>query len=416
MALEQFDPEEPPTMPATPSPSHTGSPTPRRRRHQLGVAIAAAVVLAAPLVACGSDDGPDDATTLRIGLEAPLTGNQSELGEGMLRGAELAADTLNERGGVAGRTVEIVPIDDAADPDTAGDAANAAVVAGLDTVVGPYNSGTGVVTLPIYLDADLVPMRLTSADTTAGFGFTLQPMTSQIAPAAVTAITSWAGADRVAIVFDGTEEYTVGAARSTETQLVASGATVTSMVTITPGATTYADTLGEALTGDPDAIYVVTYYPEAATIAADLANVDNDTSCIVDFGGFDTGYITDAGVDTAQRCSVVGVPSPGDFPDSEDLVAAYTAKFDAPVGSWAPYTYDSVMLLADAIERAGSTDPDALTKALADTNGWSGWTGTVAFEPETGNRVPAPVTVNTVTSNGMFTVDQTWVDAVNFEF
>jgi branched-chain amino acid transport system substrate-binding protein len=376
-----------------------------------------ALLAVAPLAACGSDDGPEgDAATLRIGVEAPLTGSQSELGEGMLRGAELAAAELNEGGGVLGRTVEIVPIDDAADPDTAADAANAAVVAGLDAVVGPYNSGTGVVSLPIYLDAGLVPLRLTSADSTAGLGFTLQPMTSQIAPVAVTAITEWAGAERVAIILDGTEEYTVGAARSIETQLVAAGAVVTSVVTIDPGADTYADAIERALADGPDAIYVVTYYPEAAAIAGDLASVDTDTECIVDYGGFDTGYITDAGVDTAQRCAVVGVPSPGDFPGSEDLVAAYTEKFDAPVGSWSPYTYDSVLLLADAIERAGTTDTDALTEALADTDGWSGWTGTVAFEAETGNRLPAPVTVNTVTAEGTFTVDQTWVDAVNFEF
>ena len=404
-------------MATPPSPTRSTRALRRSWRRPL-VALAAGVLLAAPLAACGSgDDGPDgDAAPLRIGLEAPLSGNQAELGEGMLRGAELAATTLNEQGGVLGRTVEIVPIDDAANSDTAGDAANAAVEAGLDAVVGPYNSGTGVVTLPIFLEAGLVPLRLTSANTTAGLGFTLQPMTSQISPVAATAITEWAGAERVAIIVDGTEEYTVGEARSIETQLVAAGATVTSVVTIDPGADSYADAVERALADEPDAVYVVTYYPEAATIAGDLASVDTDTRCIVDYGGFDTGYITNAGVDTARRCVAVGVPSPADFPGSQDLVAAYTDKFDAPVGSWSPYTYDSVLVLADAIERAGSTDADALTEALAATDGWSGWTGTVAFEAETGNRIPAPVTVNTVGDDGTFTVDQTWADAVGFEF
>ena len=126
---------------------------------------------------------------MRIGLEAPLTGDQKSIGIGMLDGAKLAASEMNARGGLLGRKVEIVPIDDAADPATGKTAATAAIAEGLDGVVGPYNSGVGAETLPLYLAAGMVPIRLTSADATAGLGFTLQPMTSQIAPVAADALT-----------------------------------------------------------------------------------------------------------------------------------------------------------------------------------------------------------------------------------
>lgn len=398
-------------------------PIPAFRRRGL-LALVAAAALLLPLTACSSDDdnattttGADTAAeTLRIGLEAPLTGSQSELGEGMLRGAELAAAALNDNGGVLGRTVEIVPIDDAADPDTAEQAATAAVASGLDAVVGPYNSGAGARSLPIYIDAGLVPMRLTSADTTAGLGFTLQPMTSQIAPVAVTAVTEWAGASTVAMIVDGSEGYTSEAAQATEALLTEAGVTIASVSTIAPGESSYATEVAAAIATSPDLVYVVAYYPEAAAIAADMATSETDAICMVDYGGFDTGYITDAGIDVAQTCSVLGVPSPADFPGSESLITAFDDAFGAPVGSWSPYTYDSVLLLADAIERAGSTDADALNAALAATDGWSGWTGTVAFEAETGNRIPAPVTLNRVTDEGTFTVDDTWVEAVGFTF
>lgn len=393
-----------------------------RRRGILALVAAAALLL--PLAACSSDDDSAATTTsteaaadtLLIGLEAPLTGSQSELGEGMLRGAELAAASLNADGGVLGRTVEIVPIDDAADPDTAEQAATAAVADGLDAVVGPYNSGAGARSLPIYIDAGLVPMRLTSADTTAGLGFTLQPMTSQIAPVAVTAVTDWADASTVAMIVDGSEGYTSEAAEATEALLTEAGVTIASVGTITPGASSYATEVAAAIASSPDLVYVVAYYPEAAAIAADMAAADTEATCMVDYGGFDTGYITDAGTTVAQTCSVLGVPSPADFPGSEPLIAAFDEAFGAPVGSWSPYTYDSVLLLADAIERAGSTDAEALNAALAATDSWSGWTGTVAFEAETGNRIPAPVTLNRVTDEGTFTVDDTWVEAVGFTF
>ena len=127
---------------------------------------------------CGDSGSSDSGShSFRIGLEAPLSGEQAILGKGMLKGAELAAAQLNAQSGILGRQVEIVPIDDAADPETGVQAAKSAIAAGLDGVVGPYNSGVGIETLPLYLKAGLVPIRLTSDDSTNGLGFTLQPMT-----------------------------------------------------------------------------------------------------------------------------------------------------------------------------------------------------------------------------------------------
>ena len=68
-----------------------------------------------------------------------------------------------------GDLMTIVPIDDQADPKVAKVAAKRAIAAGLDAVVGPYNSGAGLVTLPLYIDAGLVPLRLTSSDQTSGW-------------------------------------------------------------------------------------------------------------------------------------------------------------------------------------------------------------------------------------------------------
>lgn len=369
--------------------------------------------------ACSSDSKSSDAKSsdsFKIGLEAPLSGSQAQLGTGMLQGAQLAAEELNAKGGILGKQVEIVPIDDQADPTAGVTAATAAVKKGLNAVVGPYNSGVGSKTLPIYIDAGLVPLRLTSADSTASLGFTLQPMTSQIAPVAVTAIQKYANATSVALIVDSTQEYTKQASDAMQKLLPSSGITVTSVESITPGAQSYAAAVTAALAKRPQLIYVITYYPEAAAIAKDLTGAGNTTQCMIDYGGFDNGYITDAGTQTAQRCTVIGVPSPSDFPNSQTLVSAFTKKFSTAPGSWSPYTYDSVLVLADAIGRAKSADKAKLTTALQQTSGWKGWTGTVAFESPSGNRTPAPVTLNSVTSAGAFTVDQKWIQATGFSY
>src|SRR4029450_11221492 len=70
----------------------------------------------------------------RIGLEGPLTGSQPDGGIGMLEGAQLAADEINAAGGVLGRQVQIIPIDDGADPAVGVAAAQAAMHAGVDRV------------------------------------------------------------------------------------------------------------------------------------------------------------------------------------------------------------------------------------------------------------------------------------------
>jgi len=146
-----------------------------RSRTRAALLIGLGVALGVGLLSGVAAGAPSAGGTVRIGLEGPLSGDQKNIGIGMLDGARLAAAQLNARGGLLGKRVQIVPIDDAADPTTGVQAATAAIKAGLDGVVGPYNSGVGAKTLPLYLAAGIVPIRLTSADTTAGLGFTLQP-------------------------------------------------------------------------------------------------------------------------------------------------------------------------------------------------------------------------------------------------
>jgi branched-chain amino acid transport system substrate-binding protein len=162
---------------------------------------------------------------VRIGLEAPLSGDQKILG-GMLEG-EAGGVQLSTAGGINGKQVTIVPIDDAADPTTGVTAAKKAIADGLDGVVGPYNSGVGAETLPLYIADGLVPIRLTSADSTNGLGFTLQPMTYQIAPEASEAITTWAKAKSVAIVYDDTTLYTKSVSEALKSELGTSGTKIT---------------------------------------------------------------------------------------------------------------------------------------------------------------------------------------------
>jgi branched-chain amino acid transport system substrate-binding protein len=375
--------------------------------------LAAAAFLAAGCGGSDSDTGSTEGSgSFRLGLEAPLSGEQSVLGQGMLKGAELAAGRLNQKGGIEGKQVEIVPIDDAADPETGVEAAEEAIDDGLDGIVGPYNSGVGVETLPLYIDAGLVPVRLTSDNSTNGLGFTLQPMTYQIAPVASEALTDWLHAKKVAIAYDPTELYTRVVSETLKGLLEKSGVEVTAFEKIKPGEDDYAGVVEKLEAGRPDVIYAGVYYPEGGLIAKAMHEGDAAAKCVADYGSYDTGFVETAGVPAARACPVVGVPAPEDFNGSSSYVAEYRKSFGEDPGTWSPYTYDSVNFLAEGISKAGGTDAKELETALDAVKGWKGWTGSVSIDPNNGNRRPATVVIVDTDAKGKLHVDEAWAKAV----
>ncbi len=378
----------------------------------------ALVVLVAAAGGCGGSDSEGDtgaesgSREFRLGLEAPLSGEQAVLGKGMLEGVQLAVARLNERGGIMDRRVRVVPIDDAADPETGIEAAKAAISAGLDGVVGPYNSGVGVETLPLYVDAGLVPIRLTSDPSTNGMGFTLQPMTYQIAPVASAALTEWLKAKTVAIAYDPTQNYTVSVSRAVKSSLEDSGVKVTAYEKVQPGRSSYTDVVKKLADEGPDAIYAAVYFPEGGLIAKEMMQSGVEAQCIADYASYDTGFLETAGVAAARDCPVVGVPAPDDFQGAGANVSRYRQRFGEAPGTWSPYTFDSVNFLADGIEKAGTTDAGKLNDLLGEIRGWHGWTDSVTIDPDNGNRQPATVVVTKTTPQGELHVDESWARAV----
>jgi len=398
------------------------------------LALPLSIAASALLVACGGSSSSDTASTttasntIRIGMEGPLSGDQKVTGVGMLNGAKLAADKLNAKGGLLGKQVEIVSIDDAADPTTGVTAANAAIKTGLDGVVGPYNSGAGIKTLPLYEAAGLTPVRLTSDSATNGMGYTLQPMDYQIAPVATTALTDWLGAKSVAIAYDPTPGYTATVGAQMKKLLEAAGVKITAYEAVKPGASSYASTVSKLEATNPDAIYSVVYFPEGGLIAKAMDASSSKVKCMADYASDDPGFVTTAGKAAAQNCPVVGVPSPGDFPNGGSFDAAYQKEFGEGPGTWSSYVYDSVNLLATCVKEAGGFDntpnadgsttaqadgSTALTKCLNATKDWKGVTGSVTIDAANGNRDPATVVVLATDNNGALHVDSAWANAVN---
>jgi len=366
--------------------------------------LGAAALIAAGAVAStasagligGSSVGGDPSTygTIGIAMEGPLTGAQASNGQDMLRGVQLAALQVNKRGGVLGRQVRIVGVDDQADPALAGQAVRESVAAGAAAVIGPYNSSVGLKNLGLYEDERIVPMRMTSDNRTEGYGATLQPMNSQISPVEVDFI-SGQGYRSVVMLVDPSA-YTKSIAERTASGLEKAGVTVTRIM-IPPSASDYSAEVSQALALNPDLVYSATYYPEGVIIAAELAAANSNAQCFMNLANVDQAFIQEAGVEVSQQCIFSGVPAAAQLPDAGSYVAAYRKAFGVQPDVWGAFTYDSAWVLFHAMEEVGSTRYGAVLQ---------GATGTIDIRSKTGNRAHAPVYILAVDDAGDFVIVQ----------
>ena len=369
-------------------------------RTRIAAAALAAVGLAAaalaPIPAVAGDKG-----TIVIALEAPLTGSQASNGKDMLRGAQLAAMQVNARGGVLGRTIKIVGVDDKADPALGAQAVQEAKAAGAVAVIGPYNSSVGLVNLSLYEEAGIVPLRMTSDNRTEGYGATLQPMNSQISPVEVDYI-SGLGIDSVAMLVDPSA-YTKSIASRTAKGLEKAGIKVTQIV-IPASASDYSAEVGEALATGPDMVYSATYYPEGVLIAEELAQANTTATCFMNLANVDDAFVEEAGTATSRTCTFSGVPAAPQLPYAGDYVAAYRAEFDVNPDVWGAFTYDSAWVLFHAMAQTGTTKYAPLLDAVLHTRGLQGATGPIDIRSKSGNREDVPMYILKVNRKGDFVI------------
>ena len=202
---------------------------------QISIAVSA-IFLVSLLGACGKSDKktaaavPADATEVKIGHVAPLTGPIAHLGKDNENGARLAIEEINKTGFVIeGKKIflTLVPEDDAEDPKTATQVAQKLVDSKVAAVVGHLNSGTSIPASKIYSDAGITQISPSATNpeyTKQGFKTTyrLVATDAQQGPALANYVTQKLQAKSVAIIDDATQ-YGKGLADEFEKAVKAAG-------------------------------------------------------------------------------------------------------------------------------------------------------------------------------------------------
>jgi branched-chain amino acid transport system substrate-binding protein len=353
---------------------------------------AAAALLAGVGVASAQD------IVVKIGHVAPVSGPQASYGKDNENGARMAIEDLNAQNVVIGgkkAKFELLAEDDAADPKQGTAAAQKLCDAKVSAVVGHLNSGTTIPASKVYNDCGIphiTPSATNPTLTKPGYKTTFRLLANDNALGAGLAFYA---ADAlklksVAIIDDRTA-YGQGVADVFKATAKAKGIQVVDEQYTTDKATDFMAILTAIKAKNPDAIFFGGMSPQAGPMLRQMEQLGmsnakyfgGDGICDQEIIKLSGGAKTLGNVICAE-----GGASLEKMPGGVAWKKRYDAKFPGQFQVYSPYVYDATMVLVDAMKRAGSTDPKAITAELPKTN-YKGVTTTVQFEPNGELKNPA---------------------------
>lgn len=323
---------------------------------------------------------------VKIGHVAPLTGGIAHLGKDNENGARLAIEEINKKGLVINGqkvTLELDPQDDAADPRQATQVAQKLVDDKVVGVVGHLNSGTTIPASKIYSDAGIVqisPSATNPTYTQQGFktAYRVVATDAQQGPALATYASSTLKAKSVAIV-DDASAYGQGLADEFEKKAKALGIKVLSHDATNDKAVDFRAILTKIKAERPD---VIMYGGMDATGGpfAKQARQLAIKSRILAGDGVCTEKLSDLAGDATDNvvCSQAGMALEK-MPGGDAFSKRYQARFGQPIQIYAPFTYDAVYIIVDAMKRANSTDKAKILAAMPATD-FKGVLGETQFD------------------------------------
>ncbi len=344
------------------------------------------------------------ADTIKIGAIYNLTGGQASLDQPSLNGFQMAADEINAAGGIGGATVEVVAIDGKTEQDAVANAVTkmvdvdkVVVVAGLSD--SNYALAAGMIAqeagIPFVTSGATLP---TLPDLVGDMAF-LAPFGDNVqAYACAEYLVNDLGFSKCYLLTDNSMEFTTTLSTFFKERFEALGGTIVLEDIYMNKDPDFSAQIDRFLADgkEAEAIFVAGVPDDAGVIVKQFRDKGAEQP-IISGDGFDTPLLMEVAGDAAEGVLVGTHASLKNQSEKvQNFVKAYTEKYgNAPENAFAALGYDTMYLLADAIGRAGSTDGAAIAKAIGETTGLEGVTGTITYKD--GSHVPMKsVTINVV--------------------
>ena len=326
----------------------------------------------------GGDSGP-----ITIGVMVPTSGSEAYYGNDMYQSYQLAVDEINAAGGILGRQLELYLADDGCDANMASQAASRIISRGVDFVVGGYCSGATIPALQQYYDANLV-MLVSAANSTdiTALGLNQTFMLNSPGTHAAVTLTNLClslGTQSVALIHQG-DAYTKNLSDICQEALPKSRIEIATVQVMEKGAADVSAIVTAIRNSGADFVYWCGYHADGSNVIKQLRQ-----------GGY-TGEIAvgdgSASVELIEACGPAGegvyVTSPPfvEFAQGgEKFVNDYKAKFNVDPGTYATLCYDTIYVLKQAIETAGTIETAAVRDAVQRIE-YQGLSGLIKFTPD----------------------------------
>jgi branched-chain amino acid transport system substrate-binding protein len=365
-----------------------------------GLFICGAVATVSLLLAgCNKPTGGTTAggDTIKVGEFASLTGKEATFGVSSHEGTLLAVEQLNTGGGVLGKKIELLTEDDLSKAGEPATVVNKLISRdGVVAMLGEVASSRSLEAAPI-CQQNHIPMISPSSTNpkvteTGDFIFRVCFIDPFQGTVMANFATKTLKAKKVAVFTDVKSDYSKGLAKYFKEGFIANGGEITAELDFNGGDKDFKAQLTAIKSSNPDAVFVPGYYTDAALICIQAKELGLNVPL---FGG--DGWESDELVKIGQDAVEGDYFSTHYAPDlatekSKNFVADYQKRFNGKTpDAMAALGYDSAMILADAMKRAGSTDGQKVRDALAATKDFDGVTGVTTINEKRDATKPAVI-------------------------
>ena len=323
-----------------------------------------------------------------IGEFASLTGSEATFGINSSNGVELAKEEINNAGGVlGGKKIKIIIEDDQSKPGQPSAAVKKLVASDKAVaIVGEIASSRSLEAAPICQEAKIPMISPGSTNPRVTDVGDYIFRVCFIDPFQGTVMAKFAldtlHAKKVAILTDVRNDYSVGLTKYFKEYFTSHGGQIVLERSFSGGGTDkdFRAQLSSIKATQPDAIFVPGYYTEAGLIAKQARSLGIKAP-LMGGDGWDSPKLSEIGGSAIDGCYFSTHFSPQDKnPKVQDFVKKYNEKFKTMPDGMAPLGYDAMMILAQAINTAGSTDGTKVRDAFAKVKDYEGVTGKITID------------------------------------
>lgn len=341
------------------------------------------------LASCQKTSGPrnleQNKDTIRIGEVQTLTGSEASYGISIHRGIQLVIDEVNAKGGVRGKKIEVITLDDQGKAEEAATATTKLITQEkVLAVMGAVTSSRSLAMGPI-AEKYKIPM-LTPTGT--------NPRVTLIGPhvfrtcfvdafqGGVMAKFALHGlkAKKAAILRDVKSDYSVGLAEFFSLTFKKGGGEVLMEQSFSAGDIDFKAQLTAIRARNPDFVFIPAYYSDAGLIARQARELGIHVPLLGTDGWDSPKLIEIAGAAANHSFFSNHYANDNSSPEVTRFATLYKTRFNEMPDGISALGYDTAQLIVDAISRASDLTPDSIREALSKTKDFMGVTGKITMD------------------------------------